>query len=70
MDCKIITYSTLWNLVEIDTKDNKIKDIATLFLNAMNDWPTINQIKISDFIIELKDYFGSPLTIEIGRAHV
>jgi len=64
MDSKITTYSTLWNLVDIDTKEHKLKDIATLFLNAMNDWPKYNQTDIADFIKELKEYFGSPLTIE------
>lgn len=64
MGNKITTYSTLFDLVDIDTKDHKQKDIATLFLNAMNDWPTYNQKEISDFVKELKDYFGNPLTIE------
>ncbi len=64
MDNKITTYSTLWNLVDIDKKDHKLKDIATLFLNAMNDWPTYNQTNIQDFINELKAFFGTPLTIE------
>ena len=64
MDNEITTYSTLFDLVYIDTKDHKQKDIATLFLNAMNDWPTYNQKEISDFVKELKDYFGNPLTIE------
>ena len=30
----------------------------------MNDWPTQDQHKIADFDKELKEYFGSPLTIE------
>ena len=64
MDDKIETYNTLWSLVDHDTENHKVKDIATLFLNAMNDWPTMNQILISDFIGELKNYFGEPLTIE------
>jgi len=64
MDNKITTYATLWNLVDIDQKDHKLKNIATLFLNAMNDWPTYNQTDIQDFINELKAYFGTPLTIE------
>ena len=64
MDNKIETHSTLWNLVEIDQADHKLKDIATLFLNAMNDWPTYDQYKIADFVCELKEYFGAPLTIE------
>lgn len=64
MDNKIKIYSTLWNLVDIDKKDHKLKDIATLFLNAINDWPTYNQTEIQEFIKELKAYFGSPLTID------
>ena len=64
MDNKINTYSTLFNLVDTDTKDHKQKEIATLFLRAMNDWPTYNQKEIADFVKELKDYFGTPLTIE------
>ena len=64
MDNKIETYSTLWNLVDIDQTDHKLKDIATLFLNAMYDWPTQDQSKIADFVNELKEYFGSPLTVE------
>ena len=69
MNNKIITYSTLCNLVEIDTKNHYLKDITTLFLSAMQDWPTINQTNIEDFIKELKNYFGTPLTIEKIDSH-
>lgn len=64
MDNKIKAYDTLWSLVDLDNADHKVKDIATLFLEAMNDWPTINQTSILDFIEELKAYFGTPLTIK------
>ncbi|MGB3453048.1 MAG: hypothetical protein WBA59_04395 [Moheibacter sp.] len=64
MNNKITTYSTLYDLVAIDKKDHKLKDISTLFLNAMNDWPTYDQKEITEFVKELKDYFGTPLTIE------
>jgi hypothetical protein len=64
MDKKITTYSALRNLVDVDPKDHKLKDIANLFLNAMNDWPTFNQSDISEFVEELKEYFGAPLTAE------
>ncbi|SHH79378.1 EF-Tu C-terminal domain-related protein [Winogradskyella jejuensis] len=64
MDNKIETYDTLWSLVDLDTENHKVKDIAKLFLNAMNDWPTLNQTLISDFIKEFKTFFGKPLTIE------
>lgn len=64
MDNKIETYDTLWSLVVLDTEEHKVKDIATLFLNAMNDWPTMNQTLIAEFIGELKTFFGTPLTIK------
>ena len=63
MDNKIETYSTLWSLVDLDQTDHKLKDITTLFLNAMSDWPRQGQPKIADFVRELKEYFGNPLTI-------
>jgi len=63
MDNKIETYSTLWNLVNIDKTDHKLKNIAVLFLRAMNFWQIQDQYKIEDFVKELKEYFGSPLTI-------
>lgn len=64
MENKITTNSELYDLVELDTTSNKIKQIAELFLTAMNDWPTFNQNEITDFIKEVKEYFGSPLTLE------
>ena len=64
MDNEITSYSTLSDLVDSDAKNHKLKDIAILFLEAMNDWPTFDQKGIADFIKELKDYFGTPLTIE------
>ncbi len=64
MDNKIETYDTLWSLVDLDTEEHKVKDLATLFLNAMNDWPTMNQTLVAEFIGELKTFFGTPLTIE------
>jgi hypothetical protein len=64
MDKPILTYSELWDLVNIDTKDHKLKDIAILFLAAMNDWQTMNQERIAEFIKEVKSYFGTPLTIQ------
>ena len=56
--------SQLETLVDIDKADHKLKDIAELFVNAARDWDTLNQTDISDFIKELKQYFGSPLTKE------
>ncbi|NEU08626.1 hypothetical protein GZH53_09915 [Flavihumibacter sp. R14] len=64
MDNKIETYSIFRNLVAIDHTNHKLKDLASLFLNAMDDWPKQDQDKIADFVHELKEYFGSPLTME------
>ena len=64
MDETITTSLTLLNLVDIDTTDHTQKEIATLLLEAMNDWDTFNQIEIADFINELINFFGTPLTID------
>ncbi|WP_276976465.1 hypothetical protein [Flavobacterium filum] len=64
MNNSIKTYDTLYDLVDLDVKNHKQKDIATLFLSAMNDWPTFNQKNIADFVKELKAFFGTPLTIK------
>ncbi len=56
--------SQLETLVDIDKAEHKLKDIAQLFLNAATDWDTFTQTDISDFVKELKQYFGSPLTKE------
>lgn len=64
MKNKITTNLELYDLIELDTTSNKTKQIAELFLTAMNDWPTLNQNEIADFIKEVKEYFGSPLTLE------
>lgn len=61
---KITTNSELEDLVDFDRENHKLKEIAVLFLAAMNDWPTFNQTEIHDFIKELKEYFGTPLTVE------
>lgn len=59
-----MTHSELYDLVENDTKNSKLKEIAELFLNAMNDWPTYNLEEIDKFILEIKEYFGNPLTLD------
>ncbi len=59
-----MTYSELYDLVESDTENSKLKEIAELFLTAMNDWPTYNLEEIDTFLLELKEYFGNPLTLD------
>lgn len=63
MKNKIKTYATLSKLVDIDKEDHKLKDIAILFLQAINDWQASNLTDIQDFAREFKAYFGTPLTI-------
>lgn len=61
---RLNTISQLETLVFIDKSENKIKDIAQLFLKASTDWDTFNQTELTDFIKELIDFFGSPLAKE------
>jgi len=61
MDNKIETYGTLWRLVDTDQADHELKSIATLFLAAMHDWPSQSR-HIADFVRELKEYFGEPVS--------
>ncbi len=63
MDEKILTYDTLWCLVDIDETEHKIKKLASIFLEAMTDWPTTNQTKIEEYIFEFKKSFGSTISI-------
>jgi len=63
----IRTYNQLASLIDYDLKISRIKDLAELFLSGMRDWPTYNQTEILDYVKELKDYFGNPLTIEAIR---
>jgi len=64
MNHKITSISTLSGLVNQDKKEHLIKHLADLFLTAMLDWPSMNQIEIAEFKNELKEYFGEPLNIE------
>lgn len=59
----LTTIDQLSSLVERDDIEHVLKQVAQLFLDAANDWPT-NQILISDFVKELNEYFGTPLTKE------
>jgi len=64
MTSTLTTIDQLSNLVDLDKKVHKLKDIAQLFIEAMTDWPTFSQTEISDFVKEVKEYFGTPLTKE------
>lgn len=60
----IETIDDLQRAVDSDTNTQETKDLTELFLNAMIDWPSYNQTKIADFVKELKDFYGHPLTLE------
>jgi hypothetical protein len=64
MHHKISTIHTLREAVGLDQKEHPVKELAGIFLNAMNDWPAMGQANIGDFVKELKEYFGDPLTKE------
>jgi hypothetical protein len=61
---EILTINHLRETIDNDSNNHRIKELSELFWTAMNDWPTQNQTNIQDFITELYDYFGFPLTID------
>ena len=62
MTSALTTFDQLSTLVHLDKKEHKFKFIAQLFLSAATDWPTPNQNEILEFVKELNEYFGIPLT--------
>lgn len=72
---QISTFEELKSLVDEEENSSEIKQIASAFLAAANDWDTFNQSLVTEFIKELKDHFGTPLTIskienkKLGRTH-
>jgi len=43
---------------------HSINELANLLVNAMNDWPTKDLTKLSDFLDEVRQTFGTSMTIE------
>ena len=58
-----MTFDDLQEAIDRDTSNDKIKDLAALFLNAMNDWPTFDQERLTEFVKELKGFYGDPLRL-------
>ncbi|QMV67934.1 DNA translocase FtsK [Sphingobacterium paramultivorum] len=52
------------DLINNHPNDHPLKTIGLLFAAAINDWPTQNQTNINEFVQELQNYFGTPLTKE------
>jgi len=47
-----------------DVIPHSINDMASLLLNAMQDWPTKDLTKLGEFVNEVKQTFGNFITIE------
>lgn len=60
----LTTIHQLETLIAIDPAAHPLKEMASLFVGAMNDWDTEDQTSIAEFIEEIKDFFGAPLTID------
>ncbi|MCH5716422.1 EF-Tu C-terminal domain-related protein [Niabella hibiscisoli] len=60
----LTTIQQLETLIVIDRSIHPLRQIASSFVGAMNDWDTEGQISIAEFIKETKDFFGTPLTID------
>ncbi|WP_293925683.1 FtsK/SpoIIIE domain-containing protein [Sphingobacterium sp. UBA6320] len=61
-EARLENIEQLKNLIEADSNEHALKEIATLFVSAMNDWPCQNQTNINEYIEELHNYFGTPIT--------
>ncbi|MCW2259185.1 MULTISPECIES: DNA translocase FtsK [Sphingobacterium] len=61
-EARLENIDQLTNLIEADSNEHALKEIATLFVSAMNDWPSQNQTNINEYIEELHNYFGTPIT--------
>ncbi len=62
---ELISYSELSDAIENDNSDNKIKVRAEFLLTSITDYPTFNLKEPIDFLNELKNEIGSPLTYEL-----
>jgi Domain of unknown function (DUF4279) len=66
MNSRITTFDSLRYLLDLDETDHDLKEMATLFVDALRDWGNCQNIVkcVEDF----KAYFGNPLTVE-NTAH-
>ena len=61
----ILTLEDLRDAVRQDANDRPVKELAKLFITAMNDWPGEQLKHIEVFVRELKAYYGEPLTVPL-----
>lgn len=57
-----ISFEELYDRVEQDASNHKIKKAAQALLTALNDWPTHNLSDPKKLLLELTAEIGSPLT--------
>lgn len=60
----IISVEELSHKIDQDNSDSKFKIAAQLLLEAINDWPTLNLSELKEFLFELHNEVGLPLTLE------
>lgn len=64
----IKTSIELSKCVSNDIENHPLKNLTDLFLSAMNDWPTIKDDLINEFIMDLKSFYSEKITIESIRS--
>ena len=57
----ISTITELQIALEQDEIKHSINKLATHLVVAINDWPTLNQINIDDFLEDIQSFFGGPI---------
>ena len=58
----IISFEELYDGVEQDATDSKIKTAAQSLLTAINDWPILNLSEPKELLLALTNEIGVPLT--------
>jgi hypothetical protein len=58
----LISFEELYDGVEQDASDSKIKIAAQALLTAINDWPILNLSEPKELLLALTNEIGVPLT--------
>ena len=59
----VFSINKLQNDIDFDGSNSELKSAAINLLTAINDWPFQNTNNIEDFLKEISEELGSPLTI-------
>ena len=60
----LISADELYGKIERDESHNKYKIAAQFLLEAINDWPIPHLSEPKDFLVDLADKIGRPLTLD------